>query len=59
MKAKRRRVPVTTKATTATQDRFTMMRLDAMFEPIRLAGIEHRKRLGERHADGGRFGVVR
>jgi len=59
MKAKRRRVPVTTKAARATQDRLTMQKIDPAFEPLYLAAADRMYRLRERREHGGRFGAAR
>jgi hypothetical protein len=49
---RRRRVPVTTKAARAAQDRLTMLVIDPAFEPHALGRVERMLRLRARRARG-------
>ena len=49
---RRRRVPVTTKAARAMQDRLAWMKIDPAFEPHALERIERMRRLQERRVQG-------
>jgi hypothetical protein len=49
---RRRRVPVTTKAARAAQERLTMLVIDPAFEPHALERVERMRRLRERRERG-------